>query len=154
MGTERRYIHKHWIALLPQVWWMPLGAFSLLLGWQIFAAVMAIVFARLWWVHTDWRNDMYVLGDGQLTQVRKLPLGMNEDREGITLDKITGTKTELGGMMQRWLGYGTVVVLTANEQFNMRLEPIVRPSRAQELIQEFMTKEKRNDGRFFSNSAD
>ena len=83
---EKKYIHKHWIALLPHVWWMPLMPLSLVFGWQIFIVVMALTTARLWWVHTDWRNDMYVLGDGQLTQVRKLPLGMNEDREGITLD--------------------------------------------------------------------
>lgn len=154
MGTEKRYIHKHWIALLPQVWWMPLANFALLLGWQIWLITMTIIGARLWWVYTDWRNDMYVLGDGQLTQVRKLPLGMNEDREGIALDKITGTKTELGGWMQQRLGYGTVIVLTANERFDMRLEPIIKPVMAQELIQEFVTKEKKSGGQFFSNSAD
>ena len=56
--------------------------------------------------------------------------------------------------MQKWLGYGTLVVLTANERFDMRLDPIVKPLRAQELISEFVTKEKRGGGQFFSDSAD
>ncbi len=150
----KRYIHKHPIILLRHVWWMPLMPLSLVLGWQIFVVIMVLTAARLWWVWTDFRNDMYVLGDGQLTQVRKLPLGMNEDREGIALDKITGTKLEMGGMLQKWLSYGTLIVLTANERFDMRLEPIIRPAEAQELVQEFITKEKRSGGQFFSNSAD
>lgn len=151
---EKKYIHKHWIALLPHVWWMPLMPLSLVFGWQIFVVVMTLTVARLWWVHTDWRNDMYVLGDGQLTQVRKLPLGMDEDRKGVTFDKIAGTKMELGGWLQQRLDYGTLVVLTANEQFDMRLETIMHPVRAQELVSEFMNKEKRSGGQFFSDSAD
>ena len=150
---ENRYIHKHWVAVLPQIWWMPLGMLSLLLGWQICLAVMALISARLWWVWTDFRNDMYVLGGGQLTAVRRLPLGLNEDRQGIALDKITGSDLILGGWMQRRLDYGTIVVKTANEQFDMRLEPIMQPAKAHTLMQEFIAKEKRG-GRFFSDSAD
>ena len=67
----------------------------------------------LWWEWTDYNNDLYVVTEDRLIDIRKRPLALSaEQREG-SLDRIQTVDAKQKTVWSNLFNYGDVIIRTA-----------------------------------------
>ncbi len=150
----------HWFILLKRVW-TPTLIFLILFLVQILAwakvftlfpasalgtfFMMVSVVLAIWWIYQywDWRNDRYIVGQDQLVDVYKRPLGQ-EQKKAAPVKNIQTVEFERLGLISLILNYGTVFIRVGDTTFTF--DYVYNPSEVQreifERYQEFNKKQK------------
>jgi hypothetical protein len=150
---------RHWMVLLPKVWWavlillfwlvmlfipQVLPAYSELSGFWLFFVVsvrvvsfigVVVAFIRVGWVISNWRNDTYEVSDESLVHVEKLPLSLAEDRKSASLGKIQNVEMYIRSPLQWLFNYGDVVCQTAAEEGDFTFNGVPDPRAVADEIQ-------------------
>lgn len=123
---------KHWI-----VWWrgvmLPatLAFLSVMLllfggallppearGISVLIALPSVIIAVGWALLHDWlwRNDYIMVGNNDLTIVKRRPLWLDSLEDHILLDRIDNSVAETGGLMRSLLRYGDVRIFLVGDE--------------------------------------
>lgn len=129
---------KHWMVLIPRLWF-PLVVFGgllllailpslseaygapqesrpLLNALTVAGVVLTLVaLARVIWVVADWRNDTYELSNAEIAHVDRVPLGLSEDRMSARLGNIQNVTMSVPSPLHWLFNYGDVICQTAAE---------------------------------------
>lgn len=101
-----------WMGLYFQNFVQPDQATAILL-------VVALLFLGtliwLWWEYEDWRNDVYIVTNERIIDIRKKPLFFAEDRREASLDNVQNVDVIIPGPLAYLFGYGSVIIQTAAE---------------------------------------
>jgi uncharacterized membrane protein YdbT with pleckstrin-like domain len=146
--------HKHWFILLKAIT-PPLLAIVfliVLLVWfgtspQILdslgqaagpvqvALVLLLIVASLvfLWQYVDWWNDIYVLTEDRIIDIRRIPL-IYEDRREAYLYQIQDVSYKIPTLLYRILGLGNVFIETAGKAENFLFETVPNPAQVQREI--------------------
>jgi len=130
---------KHWLVLLPRLWWPLLIFFAVialvilpllseiiglappesfsLLNTLVIVGVIATLIAlvRVIWVVADWRNDTYEVSDDEIAHVNRVPLGLSEDRMSAGLGRIQNVSMSIPSPIHWLFNFGNVTCQTAAE---------------------------------------
>ncbi len=71
--------------------------------------------AWLWWEYEDWRNDVYIVTNERIIDVRKKPLFFAEERREASLDNVQNVDVIIPSPLAYLFGYGSVIIQTAAE---------------------------------------
>lgn len=137
---DRVIWRKHWGILLKVTWrsqllWLfVLGLISVAvagwLGWFLIPGVSPSLFKGVllallliaipslgWmvWEVEDWRNDLYVVTDTHIIDIKRTPLLLRESRRQASLDNIQNTSASTKGFWAGRLKLGDVIIETAGE---------------------------------------
>lgn len=102
--------------------------------------VVALLFLDLlaffWtvWQYDDWRNDLYILTNDRLIDVRKRPLFLQEERREAPLDRVQNVRLEIAGLLANLFNYGNVVVQTAAAEGDISFNMVPDPRRVNQEI--------------------
>ncbi len=153
----------HWFILLKRVWIPTLLLLVLLLllilTWaNIFTLFPADALGKffmlagaallIWWGYQywDWRNDRYIVGQDQLIDVYKRPLGQ-EQKRAAPIKNIQTVEFERLGLISLILNYGTVFIRVGDTTFSF--DYVFNPSEVQreifERYQEFNKRQKEKE---------
>ena len=129
---------KHWMVLLPRLWWSllilgvvlfftlapplterfgaPTETIPLLHALTIAGIILTLIaLAHVIWVIADWRNDTYEVSDNEIAHVNRVPLGLSEDRMSAGLGRIQNVSMSIPSPLHWLLNYGDVTCQTAAE---------------------------------------
>lgn len=135
---DRIIWRKHWLVLVPRLWFpllvfLSMVLFALLpsfseamgasreaipfLRWLTILGVLATLaaFAHLIWVIADWRNDTYEVSDEEIVHVDRMPLGLSEDRKSANLGRIQNVTMSIPSPLHWLFNFGNVQCQTAAE---------------------------------------
>jgi CRP-like cAMP-binding protein/uncharacterized membrane protein YdbT with pleckstrin-like domain len=75
----------------------------------------------LWlvWQWVDWRNDFYIVTDHFIEQVNKKPLGLQEDRIKLSLERVENVEFQIPHFIAYIFNYGNVSIQTAATKGNI-----------------------------------
>ncbi len=81
-------------------------------GIQLVLAVFIMLVSGLWfyWVHWDWANDMYVVGDQSIRIIHKRPLWLQDSVDQLVLNRIDNVVSDKSGMMNAIFNRGNVLL--------------------------------------------
>jgi len=86
------------------------------------------------WRVQDWRNDLYKVSNGKITDISKKPFGKSESNNLADIGFVTNIRSERKGILQYLFNYGDVLIETAGG--NIRFETVAAPLDVQaELLQ-------------------
>ncbi|MFO7633239.1 MAG: hypothetical protein R6W76_11895, partial [Caldilinea sp.] len=129
---------KHWLVLLPRLWF-PLLVFTMIALLTLlpplselfgvsqddfpFLNVLTIIgvvltliaLAQVIWVIADWRNDTYEVSNDEIVHVDRMPLGLSEDRKSANLGRIQNVSMSIPSTLHWLFNYGNVTCQTAAE---------------------------------------
>jgi len=88
----------------------------------------------LWYRYEDWRNDIYQLTDDRIIDLKRLPLGLREERREASLAMIQDIGYEIPGIMANLLDYGNVVIETAGREAVFAFDWVHRPRSVQDEV--------------------
>ena len=88
----------------------------------------------LWWRVVDWGNDIYVVTDQLIIDIKKKPLFVSERRRQATLDMIQNVFLRKEGLLTALLNYGDVVIQTAGLAGEFTFAGVSDPMRVQREI--------------------
>lgn len=128
---------KHWAVLLGAMIWpvgvaLMLGTLPALLDLSpergLYLGASAVLFFWLWWQWENWRNDLYVLTQDRIMELRRLPFGLRStQREGHLLN-IQNVTYEVPGLFASLLNYGHVIIETAGQVGNFQFAAVYDPA--------------------------
>ena len=136
--NDRIIWRKHWLVLLPRLWW----ALLILLGTVVITALPSTVIdiipndartaarilqfgatiltllalLQVLWVIVNWYNDTYEVNDEMIMHVEQLPLGIRERRSRAGLGQIQNVTMLIPSPIHWLFNYGTVRCQTAAEE--------------------------------------
>lgn len=151
---DRVIYRKHWIVLVGNIWKQTVlfAAITVLTAMWLFGrfaflnavpdfVVTAVVFAlfivnSMWWYwgYVDWREDLYVLDNQFVTDIKRRPFWLRELRLQAGLQQIQNVTSRIGGVRGQVFGYGDVLIQTAAEQGSMEFTGVANPTRVSEEI--------------------
>ncbi|HAJ35693.1 MAG TPA: hypothetical protein DCL15_08380 [Chloroflexi bacterium] len=135
---DRIIWRKHWLVLIPRLWF-PLIVFGGLLLLAILprlgeaygapqesrpllnalttlgVVLTLFALARVIWVVADWRNDTYEVSNAEIAHVDRVPLGLSEDRMSAGLGRIQNVSMSVPSPLHWLFNYGNVTCQTAAE---------------------------------------
>ncbi len=160
---------KHWLVLIPRLWW-PLLIFFVVIALAILpplsevmgfapqesfgilnaltiAGVIAtlIALARVIWVVADWRNDTYEVSDDEIAHVDRVPLGLSEDRMSAGLGRIQNVSMSIPSPIHWLFNFGNVTCQTAAEIGAFVFFAVPDPRAVAQEIQSRMERYRRQD---------
>lgn len=160
---------KHWLVLIPRLWW-PLLIFLVVTVLAILpplteasgaateetypflhaltvAGVIAtlIALARVIWVVADWRNDTYEVSDDEIAHVDRVPLGLSEDRMSAGLGRIQNVSMSIPSPIHWLFNFGNVTCQTAAEIGAFVFFAVPDPRAVAQEIQSRMERYRRQD---------
>ncbi len=128
-GTTWR---KHWIFLLrsagpPFLLALLAGPASVLgfFGWPeaivrifplypyLLLILTVVSMGAFWWEATDWGNDLYIVTDERIIDLKKRPLALSIERREASLGRIQDVRFEVPNIWASLLKYGNVIIQTA-----------------------------------------
>jgi uncharacterized membrane protein YdbT with pleckstrin-like domain/CRP-like cAMP-binding protein len=89
--------------------------------------VLFIFFLRFLWVWVDWHNDTYEVTDTDVINVKRLPLGLRQDRRAAGLARIQNVEMKIPSPIHLLLDYGTVIIQTAAEDGALIFSSVPNP---------------------------
>lgn len=100
------------------------------------ATLVGVVAALLWlaWAWGNWRNDYYVVTPERLIAIDQLPLGLRQQINEASLDKVQDIGYRVPHPWALLLDYGDVTVSTASDSQAFVLRGIARPRQLAEEI--------------------
>ncbi|MBC7255319.1 MAG: cyclic nucleotide-binding domain-containing protein [Chloroflexi bacterium] len=123
---------KHWIFLLrsaglPFLIALLAGPASVLgfFGWPegivrlfppypyILLVITVVSMGAFWWEATDWGNDLYIVTDERIIDLKKRPLSLSTERREASLGRIQDVRFEVPNFWAALLKYGNVIIQTA-----------------------------------------
>ncbi len=146
--TVVNLFRRHWWAFARHLW-LPIGVLIIMIAIaaalasasSLLAAAMfgaAIVSAGLiaMYQYLEWHNDLVIITDQRIVKVWNMLLRLESTLSEIPLDRILEVTTERppADLFARIFNYGTIVIRTAGQTGNMRLEAIPKPDRVQAAI--------------------
>jgi hypothetical protein len=151
---QRITYRKHWIVLINNLWkptltLMILGV--LLIIWisgrfqrlQSLPDLLVMGVALIWlmingfwwyWAYADWHDDLYILDNDWVIDIKRRPLWLNEIRLQAGLQQIQNVTSQIGGFWGPILNMGDVVIQTAAVQGEMVFKGVARPTAVSEEI--------------------
>lgn len=121
----------------------------------ILLIITVIGAGAFWWEATDWGNDLYIITDERIIDLKKRPLALSTDRREASLGRIQDVRFEVPNFGAALLKYGNVIIQTAGtgaftfEQVadpgSVQNEIFRRLERFQELEQERQRARQRQD---------
>ena len=153
---DRVTYRRHWIVLLRNLWRPTL--FYLLLaillsvrlsgrlpalnsissGVIIFGALIWMALNTFWWYweYADWRDDLFIVDNLSVIDLKRHPLWLQEVRIQAGLSQVQNVTSRVGGIIDRLYNKGEVIIQTAAEQGKMVFEDISGPQQvAEEVLQ-------------------
>lgn len=135
---DRIIWRKHWLVLIPRLWFPlvvfggllflaalpPLGeaygapqeSFPLLNALTLIGVVLTLfALVRVIWVVADWRNDTYEVSNVEIAHVDRVPLGLSEERMSAGLGRIQNVWMSVPSPLHWLFNYGNVTCQTAAE---------------------------------------
>ncbi|MDX9992250.1 MAG: cyclic nucleotide-binding domain-containing protein [Anaerolineales bacterium] len=125
--------HKHWIALVPNVFLQTLsliGLISIYPLWYYFNGVFIplalgsiiaflMVAVVVWGIYgfMNWSNDIYQVTPDQIIDIYRVPFG-DEDRKSAPLENILSTSFERNGLLGQIFNYGIVKIQIGSLNFD------------------------------------
>jgi hypothetical protein len=104
-------------------------------GIQLALAVFIMLLGGLWfyWVHWDWANDMYVIGDESIRIIHKRPLWLQDSVDQLVLNKIDNVVSDKSGVANAIFNRGNVLLyLIGDDKKQAKIfEKVHDPSRIQ-----------------------
>ncbi len=162
---DRIVWRKHWLVLLPKLWWallillfvlvitllpsviidrIPETARPATYMVQIIAFFLTIVsFLRVVWVVANWHNDTYEVSNQEIVHVEKLPLSLTEDRKSAGLAQIQNVEMLIPSPFHWLFNYGIVRCQTAAEEGDFVFSSVPDPRSVAEEIQVRMERFRR-----------
>jgi len=100
-----------------------------------------LVLTSAWgvWNFIDWGNDFYIVTNQRVVWVEKV-IGLYDSRSETLLATILSVGTETKDVLERFFGYGTVVVRTFTGE--IRMEYVRFPKQAAAMIEEYWNRTK------------
>jgi Cyclic nucleotide-binding domain len=102
---------------------------------QLVLAVFIMLVGGLWfyWVHWDWANDMYVVGDESIRIIHKRPLWMQDSVDQLVLSKIDNVVSDKSGLTNAIFNRGNVLLyLVGDDKKQAKIfEKVQDPSKIQ-----------------------
>lgn len=120
--TEQKVIFRKSVAsLLASTWWQFFFAGGLsFLSWLfrdsggIFIFVTVLPFVGIFfWRFQDWRNDLYMVSGGKITDINRKPFGKSEVSNLADMEYVTNIKSEKKGLFRYLFNFGDVIIETA-----------------------------------------
>ncbi len=164
---ERIIWRRHWIVLLPKLWWALLIlilTLALVFGTafigtiipdnastlqSIVRAAVIIAFlvalARVSWVIVNWYNDTYEVDDRRITHIEKLPFGLRQSTSGALLARIQNVSTDIPSTIHWLFNYGNVRCQTAAEEGDFLFDGVHAPRDVADIIQMRMENYRRRE---------
>ena len=164
---ERIIWRKHWIVLLPKLWWALLillftvGLVILFifidpiipetlpgLRWVARFGVgmlFLVALAQVVWVIINWYNDTYEVDDRRITHIEKLPFGLRQSTSGALLERIQNVSSEIPSTINWLFNYGNVRCQTAAEDGDFTFEGVHAPRDVADIIQLRMENYRRRE---------
>ena len=164
---ERIIWRRHWIVLLPKLWW------ALLILIFTLVAMFVIVFSglsspttrarsggslgllsslhswwrllRVAWVIVNWYNDTYEVDDRRITHIEKLPFGLRQSTSGALLARIQNVSTDIPSTIHWLFNYGNVRCQTAAEEGDFLFNGVHAPRDVADIIQMRMESYRRSE---------
>lgn len=102
--------------------------------WAVFLLGVVVGLFLLWYRYEDWRNDIYQLTDDRIIDLKRLPLGLHEERREASLAMIQDIGYEIPGIFANLLDYGNVVIETAGREAVFTFDWVHRPRRVQDEV--------------------
>lgn len=135
---DRIIWRKHWLVLIPRLWFplavfggllvlailppltgalgAPEGSRPLLNALTLIGAILTLIaLVHVVWVVVDWRNDTYEVSNLEIAHVDRVPLGISEDRMSAGLGRIQNVSMSVPSPLHWLFNYGDVVCQTAAE---------------------------------------
>ena len=130
---------KHWLVLIPRLWWpilvffvviplvlllllsavlglAPTESFGLLNVLAVAGGTATLIaLVRAIWVIADWRNDTYEISDDEIAHVNRVPLGISENRMSAGLGRIQNVSMSIPSPIHWLFNFGNVTCQTAAE---------------------------------------
>ncbi|BAL99512.1 MULTISPECIES: cyclic nucleotide-binding domain-containing protein [Caldilinea] len=174
---DRIIWRKHWLVLVPRLWFpllvfLSVMLFALLpsfseamgapreaapfLRWLTILGVLATLaaFAHLIWVIADWRNDTYEVSDEEIVHVDRMPLGLSEDRKSANLGRIQNVTMSIPSPLHWLFNFGNVQCQTAAEGGSFDFVGVPEPRMvAQEILKRMENYRRRTERQAAINRA-
>lgn len=104
-------------------------------GIQLALAVFIMLVGGLWfyWVHWDWSNDMYIVGDESIRIIHKRPLWLQDAVDQLVLSKIDNVVSDKSGVANAVFNRGNVLLyLIGDDKKQAKIfEKVHNPSQIQ-----------------------
>lgn len=158
---------KHWIALIPKLWWALLtllamfvltalsvlyaGAFSETvrplgrIAELALSILTLIALGKVIWVIINWYNDTYEVDDESLTHIEQLPFGLLRRQSDAPLAMIQNVTTDIPTPIHWLFNFGTVHCQTAAEEGDFPFNSVPAPRIVAAEIQWRMAEIRRRD---------
>ncbi len=112
-----------WIGTSPQI--LTLGRYAVPV--QAVLVFLLIVFSLVsLWQYVDWWNDIYILTEDRIIDIRRIPL-IYEDRREAYLEQIQDVRYTIPNLLYDTLGLGDVFIETAGKAENFLFETVPNP---------------------------
>ncbi len=153
---DRITYRKHWIILVRSLW-KPTLAYALLAAliiirlagrFVLLQSVPSLVFwglALVWlalnsfwwyWQYADWYNDLYIVDNQSIIDIKRRPLWLREVRIQAGLQQIQNVTSQILSVWGRMFNYGDVIIQTAAEHGTMVFAAVHDPTGvAEEVLQ-------------------
>lgn len=81
-------------------------------GIQLVLAFFVLLMGVVWfyWVHWDWANDMYIVGDESIKIIHKRPLWLQDSVDQLVLNRIDNVISDKSGLINAMLNRGNVLL--------------------------------------------
>ena len=151
-------IRKHvtvWLSHIIAPSLMILGAFVILglsiaatqnwlnqFGAYLAAAMFVVGGLWFWWSDWDWRNDMYIIGDKNVTLIHKRPLWLQNEVEQVRLERVDNVLSEVNGFIDTVFQRGDVKMSLVGEGID-RAKVFQKVHRPQEIQAEISRRQAR-----------
>ena len=91
--------------------------------------VVLLVLASLFflWQYADWWNDVYILTEDRIIDIKRIPL-IYEDRREAYLEQIQDARYAIPSLLYRILGLGDVFIETAGKAENFEFKTVPNPA--------------------------
>ena len=99
--------------------------------------VVSVTLILLFWclyLWEAWRNDQFILSEGNVIDLYKKPLGFMETRRQIELVSVRNIRTEQKGLLAFLFQFGDVILTTSGEGIDSVLAHVSRPWKVQEAL--------------------
>jgi CRP-like cAMP-binding protein len=153
---DRVTYRRHWLVLVRNLFMPTLfyGLLAILLSVWISGALpvlrnvsggVVIIGALVWmalntfwwyWEYADWRDDLFVVDNLSVVDLKRHPLWLQEVRIQAGLSQVQNVTSQVDGIVDRLYNKGRVIIQTAAEQGKMVFEDISNPQQvAEEVLQ-------------------
>lgn len=145
-------IRRHWwyfiklffqliaIALILIACFVFLGFNSISFLVLILVIIIALLLSLYYWFL--WKNDVYILTDQRIIDINRNNI-FNKEVIEFTLDKVQDVYYQQHGPIPMLVNFGEVVIETAGEQKNVKIELAPNPAHIQKKISELLQQWRR-----------